>query len=132
MQIHHNWQNSNITPVNKGCSHNIISNYQPINLTSVAGKILEGIMNTHIVRHLTTNELLSDSQHSFRHGCSVETNLIDVYDYIIEHLDQAIPVDLVLLDFAKAFDRVCHVTGSIKWSAPGNHLGTNTIQHLYQ
>ena len=65
-------------------------------------------MNTHIVEHLTTNELLNDSQHGFRHGCLVETNLIDAYDYVTEHLDQAIPVNLVLLDFAKAFDKVCH------------------------
>ena len=61
-------------------------------------------MNTHIVGHHTTNELLSDSQHGFRHGYLVETILIDVYDYITEHLDQAIPVDLVLLDFEKAFN----------------------------
>ena len=33
--------------------------------------------------------------------------MIDAYDYVTEHLDQAIPVDLVLLDFAKAFDKVC-------------------------
>ena len=65
-------------------------------------------MNIHIVEHLTTNELLSDSQCGFRHGCSVGTSLIDAYDYVTEHLDQAIPVNLVLLDFAKAFNKVCH------------------------
>ena len=65
-------------------------------------------MNTHIVKHLTTNELLNDSQQGFRHENSVETNLIEAYDYVTEHLDQAIPVDLVLLDFAKTFNEVCH------------------------
>ena len=33
----------------------------------------------------------------------LKTNLTDAYDYVTEHLDQAIPVDLVLWDFAKAF-----------------------------
>ena len=103
-QIPQDWRDANITPVHKGGSCNNVSNYQPISLTSIAGKILEGIVNTHIVKHLTTN----DSQHGFRHGCLVETNLITVYDYVTEHLDLAIPVDLVLLDFAKAFDKVCH------------------------
>ena len=107
-QIPQDWRDANITPVHKGGSCNNVSNYRPISLTSIAGKILEGIVNTHIVKHLTTNELLNDSQHGFRHGCLVETNLIDTYDYVTEHLDQAIPVDLVLLDFAKAFDKVCH------------------------
>ncbi|XP_065570285.1 uncharacterized protein LOC136033464 [Artemia franciscana] len=107
-QIPQDCWNANITPLHKGGSCNSISSYQLISHTSVAGKILEGIMNTHIVKHLTTNELLSDSQHGFRHGCLVYTNLIDLYDYVTEHLDQAILVDLVLLDFAKAFNKVCH------------------------
>ena len=78
-------------------------------------------MNTHIVEHLTTNELLSDSQHGFRHGCLVESNLIDVHDYVTEHLDQAIPVNLVLLDFAKVFNKVCHRQLRTKLFAIGIH-----------
>ena len=78
-------------------------------------------MNTHIVEHLATNERLNDSQHGFRHGCSAETNVIDTYDYVTEHLDQAIPVDLFLLDFAKAFDKVGHRRLRSKLFAIGIH-----------
>ena len=107
-QIPQDCWNANITPVHKGDSYNNISNYQPLSLTFIAGKILEEIVNNYIAGHLTINKLLSNSQHGFRYGCSVETNLIDAYDYITEHLDQVIPVNLVLLDFAKAFNKVCH------------------------
>ncbi|XP_065557556.1 uncharacterized protein LOC136039062 [Artemia franciscana] len=78
-------------------------------------------LHTHIVGHLATNELLSDSWHGFRHGCLVETNLIDAYDYITEKLDQAIPVNLVLLDFAKVFDKVCYCCLRAKLFAIGIH-----------
>ncbi|XP_065561264.1 uncharacterized protein LOC136027736 [Artemia franciscana] len=64
-QIPQDWRNANATPVHKGGSRNSISNYRLISLTSVAGKILEGIVNTRIVENLTTNELLNDSQHGF-------------------------------------------------------------------
>ena len=120
-QIPQDRRNANVTPVHKGDDRDSVSNYRPISLISVAGKILEGIVNTHIVKHLTTNELLSYSQQGFRHGRSVETNLIDAYDYVTEHLDQAIPVDLVLFDFAKALDKVCHPRLSTKLFAIGIH-----------
>ncbi|XP_065581099.1 uncharacterized protein LOC136040722 [Artemia franciscana] len=102
-QIPQDWQKANAKPVHKRDSRNSVSNYRHVSLTSVAGNILEGIVNTHIVGHLTINGLLSDSQHDFRHGRLVETNLTDAYDYITEHLNQTIPVDLVLLNFTKAF-----------------------------
>ena len=129
-QIPQDWRNANVTPVHKGGSRNSVSNYRPISLTSVAGKILEVIMNTQTVGHLTTYEQLSDSQHGFRLGRSVETNLIDAYDYITEHLDQAILVDLVLLDFAKAFDKVCHRRLRTKLFAIGIH--NETVEWVIQ
>jgi hypothetical protein len=71
-------------------------------------KILEGIVNTAVMKHLIDNKLLTDSQHGFRSGCLVETNLIDTYGYVTELLDLGIPADMILVDFAKVFDKVCH------------------------
>ena len=33
---------------------------------------------------------------------------MDVYNFVRELLNRGIPVDLDLLDFAQAFDKVCH------------------------
>ena len=129
-QIPQDFWNANITPVHKGGSCNSVSNYKSISLTSVAGKILEGIMNAHIVGHLTTNELISDSQHGSRYGCSVDTKLVNVYNYITEHLDQAIPVELVLLDFAKVFDKLHHCQLRTKLFTIGIH--NETIEWVLQ
>jgi len=38
----------------------------------------------------------------------VKTNLLETYNIITKLLDDGIPVDLILIDLAKAFDRVPH------------------------
>ena len=59
-----------------------------------------------IVRHLEDNELLKDSQHGFRRGRSCLTNLLTFLDRVSGCLDEGEAVDVVFLDFAKAFDKV--------------------------
>ena len=121
-QVPQDWRNANITPVHKGGSRNCAANYQPISITSTVSKILEGIANTAVMKHLIDNKLLTNSQHGFTSGCSVETNLIDAYECVTKLLDQGIPVDMILLDFAKAFDKVCHCCLKAKLLATGIHV----------
>ena len=45
-----------------------LSNYQPISLTSVIGKMLEGIIAREIHKHLETHHLIVNSQHGFSKG----------------------------------------------------------------
>ena len=117
--ISQDWRMAHITPIHKGGSKEDASNYRPISVTSAVGKLLEAIVNTAILKHLTTNKLFSSCQHGFRSGRSVETNLIDSYNYITDLLDQGFPVDIILLDLAKAFDKVCHKRLRIKLQAIG-------------
>src|SRR5215469_16679454 len=51
---------------------------------------------------------MKDSQHGFTSGRSCLTNLLDFMEEVTEKLDEGIPVDIVYLDFAKAFDKVPH------------------------
>ena len=117
------WKVAHISPIHKGGDKSKACSYRPISITSAVGKILEGIVNTAVLRHLITNNLLSKQQHGFRPGRSVETNLIDSYNYITELLDQGLPVDMILLDFAKAFDKVCHRRLHLKLKAIGIQEG---------
>ena len=66
-------------------------------------------------------------QHGFREGLSCTTQLIEVFHEIGCALDKGLEIDLIYLDFSKAFDSVCHakllsklnslgITGSLlKW-----------------
>ena len=55
---------------------------------------------------MIANEFLSDYQHGFVFGRSCTTQLLKVVDKLTELLDAGENVDMVYLDFAKAFDSV--------------------------
>ena len=59
-------------------------------------------------KYLYENNLLTKEQHGFVRNKSCTTNLLETLDYISASLDAGIPVDEILLDFAKAFDTVPH------------------------
>ena len=66
---------------------------------------MEQILKDTIVEHLDRNKLIRRSQHGFLRGRSCATKLISFMDKI-EALDKGESVDVIFLDFAKAFDKV--------------------------
>ena len=69
---------------------------------------MESIIKDQIVQFLEFNQLLRDSQHGFMSGRSCLTNMLDFFETVIKDLDLGNSVDVVYLDFAKAFDKVPH------------------------
>ena len=110
------WRRANVVPIFKSGGRNRAENYRPVSLTSQVCKILETLIRDTIVEHLETNNLLNGSQHGFRKGRSCMTNLVTLLDRITKCLDGGDSVDVVFLDFAKAFDKVPHMRllGKIK------------------
>ena len=83
-----------------------VSNYRPVSLTCIVCKILEKIIKGSIWEHLNKYRLIRDSQHGFRSGRSCLTNLLAFLEYITKQLDEGNSVDVIYLDFSKAFDKV--------------------------
>ena len=102
------WKLQNITPIFKKGSKNEPGNYRPISLTSVPGKMLESIIAERITAHLEANNLILDSQHGFRNGRSCLTNLLEFFHHMFSAFDKSRAVDIIYLDFKKAFDKVPH------------------------
>ncbi|RMC19602.1 hypothetical protein DUI87_03161 [Hirundo rustica rustica] len=76
-------------------------------LTSVLRKVMEQIILNAIKQHVQNNHVIRPSQHVFRKGRSCLTNLIS-YDKVTILVDEGKAVDVVYLDFSKAFDTVSH------------------------
>ena len=91
----------------KGNKHEA-TNYRPVSLTSVCCKTLEHIICRHILNHLDKHHILTSLQHGFRSGHSCESQLIITMEDIMRRYDQKKQIDLVILDFSKAFDTVPH------------------------
>ena len=97
---------ANIIPVHKGGSRGLAKNYRPIALTSHLIKVFEKVLSKSIVAFMEMNNLFNPGQHGFRYGRSCLSQLITHYDHILDLLEQGHNVDVVYIDFAKAFDKV--------------------------
>ena len=60
------WKHALVQPVPKNCDRSNPSNYRPIALTSTVAKVFENLLNSHLFKHLESNNLLSDHQYGFR------------------------------------------------------------------
>jgi hypothetical protein len=58
--------------------------------------------------HFDKNKILTNAQHGFRKKRSCESQLIVTIHEIASKLEKGLQVDIILLDFAKAFDKVPH------------------------
>ena len=69
---------------------------------------MESILRDVIVSHFNDNHLYAECQHGFRKRRSCITQLLEVIEDLTQILDSKEPIDIVYLDFRKAFDTVPH------------------------
>ena len=107
------WRQANVAPVfKKGEKYNA-ANYRPVLLTCICCKTLEHIIVSNINKHLAFESILADCQHGFLSQRSCETQLVQFYHDMVSNLDGARDrgqkqTDVIIMDFAKAFDKVPH------------------------
>ena len=102
------WKQAIIIPSHKKGKRNVVSNYRPISLTSIACKVLESIIKDQLLWYLMNSELISPKQHGFVPNKSCFTNLLTMLDFWTDIIEKGHSVDCIYLDFAKAFDSVPH------------------------
>ncbi|KAK4822092.1 hypothetical protein QYF61_009792 [Mycteria americana] len=73
-----------------------------------AGRRTRGTTGLAITWHVENNQGIKPSQHGFRKVRSCLTNLISFYNKVTCLVDEGKAVDVVYLDFSKAFDMVSH------------------------
>ena len=118
------WKEANIIPLFKKGSRNKSVNYRPVSLTSVICKLLETIIRDHMMDFLIKHKLINPSQHGFLKAKSCLTNLLCFLEEITKWVDDGSPVDVIYLDFQKAFDKVPHqrLISKLKSHGMGNSI----------
>jgi len=84
----------------------------------VLGNIIERFILSVLTGHVKDNQGIRPSQHGFMKGRSCLTNLISFYGQVTCLVDEGKAVDVICLDFSKAFDTVPH---SILLEKPAAH-----------
>jgi len=99
------WKRANVVPIKKRNG-----DYRPISLLPIAAKVLEKLMVKHVIMPKVDRDLLDD-QYAFVPGAKGGTTiaLTVIRLWILRRLDQGPGfVRMLMVDFTKAFDRICH------------------------
>ncbi len=67
--------------------------------------MLEHTIGKHIIHHLEYHNILTDCQHGFRSHRLCETILLTFVHELARDMQDGVQMD-ILMDFAKAFDKV--------------------------
>lgn len=102
------WKVAKVVRIFKSGDRTHPLNYRPISTTSTICKLLEHVLYTEIINCLEDHNIIFGYQHGFRWGYSCETQLSGFLHHIHSYLDLGFQVDVIFLDFSKAFDRVPH------------------------
>ena len=79
---------------------------------------------------LVKHKLINTSQHGFLKARSCLTNLLCFFEEITKWVDDGSPVDVIYLDFQKAFDKVPHQRLILKLKSHG--MGNSIINWIEQ
>ena len=98
-----------VIPLFKSGDHQSVSNYRPISLQPIIGKLLgKPLIHQNILQHLRTNNILTPRQYGFLPQSSSSDALTTaLHDWYL-CLEKRKDIALALFNLTKAFDRVPH------------------------
>ena len=100
------WLDAIVTPVFKKGATSKPENYHPISLTCICCRIMERVINYEMLHFLRSKGIISQAQHGFLRKHSATSNLLEsIRDWSIA-LNIRQSVDVIYIDFRKAFDSI--------------------------
>lgn len=100
------WKNAVVIPIYKKGDKRLAENYRPISLTSTLCKCMEKIVVKELTAFFLDAQIIPPEQHGFLPRRSTFTNLLTRLQQWTLADDDHQPVDVVYLDFEKAFDKI--------------------------
>jgi hypothetical protein len=84
------------------------ANYRPISLLPIIAKIFDTIINSQLMTHLTTHNIISPTQYAFRPDSSTTLALQTIINNIHKNRKNKQPLLAIYVDLSKAYDTVSH------------------------
>ena len=100
------WRSHLIKPILKSGPIHLVENYRPISLLCIVSKVLEKIVHKKLVDYVLNS--ISDSQFGFLYDRSSLQQLLIFFKLLTNRVSNKSQVDVIYLDFKKAFDSVSH------------------------
>ena len=92
-----------IKPVYKKGDRENVANYRPISLLTAFSKVFEKIIYDRLLKHIETNNILTDNQFGFRTFSSTDKASYKLIDGILDALNNKMMVGGIFCDLQKAF-----------------------------
>lgn len=102
------WRKANVAPVFRKWKKEDQKNCRPVSLISVSGRMMEQLILETISRHLKEKKTIRNSRHGFVLRKSCLTKPVIICNEIASLMDEWRAVNIVFLDFSKAFVTVRH------------------------
>ena len=100
------WALASVTPIPKAGDSSNVSNWRPISILPLPGKLLEKICTRLLIMELNANSILSPFQFGFRAGLPTSHAIFHYVKNIIDGINNKKITASIYLDFARAFDSV--------------------------
>ena len=102
------WKIATVVPLFKGGVKENVSNYRPVSLLPVPGKILEKIFHDHLMKFFDDNNSLCEKQNGFRPHHSTTNSIVELTNDIYNEINCGNVTLAAFIDLKKAFDTVNH------------------------
>ena len=102
------WRSACVTPEYKSGISSSVTNYRPISLTCVGGKVMERVISCTVLAYLRQHGMITKQQHYFFLSRKSTTSLFDSLNDWSLSIKYKRYVDVAFVDFPKAFDSVSH------------------------
>ena len=102
------WKTAHVIPVFKKGNRRDVANYRPISLTSCVCKLMESCLKKAIWQFWEERDLIKPTQFGFVPQSSCVAQLLEFLESITCAVDENQLIDVVYLDFSKAFNSVPH------------------------
>ena len=98
------WKKATIVPLFIGGVKENVSNYRPVSLLPIPGKLMEKIIHDHMMTFFEKNNLISNMQNGFRKNHSTLSSIVDFTSDIYHSINNKEITVAAFIDLKKAFD----------------------------